>query len=316
MTVRDYTARLPNQFEDSSNLIGLIEDIADVFEDTNEILRTLRDDQTIDLAAGVWLDEIGEIVGVTRFAGQMADATIFTYGEIDGVDPAKAFSDCTASPLTGGYYMGVDGLPDGSAFSDTDFRTLIRAKVASTYSDDSLRAIFEWIQTVFEIDAYVYNAGPAEVGIDLPVYLDHTSRRIIEQYAPRAAGVGVGVISWPSGSVPGPEYEDDMAYRFIEATVGGSDTITDSETAVHLIYYGSGASYSIAFAAADTFTARRLYRLTNQTAHAIPVQNSTGSITDLLLPGNIMQCTLSDLTSAAGDWLFVQHVGATGEEDP
>lgn len=312
----DYKTRLPSQFDDATNLRAVVDVVSDIVGEGNTILEYLRDDTALDNAEGVWLDEIGDIVGVTRFAGQMDDATIFAYGSIDDCDPAKAFSDCTVSPLVGGYYVGVDGLPDGSAFADADYRTLIRAKVLSTYSDDSLRAIYDWILAVFGVSAYVYIAGPGEVGVDLPVYMDHTSRRIIEHYAPRAAGIGVGVISWPGGSAPGPEYEDDMSYRFVEATVGGSDTITDAETAVHLIYHGSGAGYSIAFADATTYTSRRLYRLTNQTASAIPVQNSTGSITDLLLPGNVMQCTLSDMSTAAGDWLFVQHIGGTGEEDP
>lgn len=208
--VADYKTRLPNQFEDSSNLRDLIDLCAAQIAEGNTILEYLRDSTTLDLAVGVWLDEIGEIVGVSRGAPQVVDAEIFTYrGESAPELPALGFLDPIG--VTGGRYVGIDGLPDGALLDDTDYRLLIRAKIASTYSGDSIPEMWAWIDLVFGVDADVYTSGPAEVGIDLPVYMTHTQRRLLEKYIPRAAGIGVGILSWPPpyAPVPGPFEEDD-----------------------------------------------------------------------------------------------------------
>jgi hypothetical protein len=196
MTAFDYTTRLPNQFGDSTNLQALVNVCAAMFEESNEILRTLRDEMTIDLAEGVWLDEIGDIVGVARGAGQVDDSLIFAYRDKDeSDDPLKAFSD--KDDPHGGYYVGIDGLPDGTSFIDADYRLLIRAKVASTYSGDTIPDMWTWIDAVFDTDALVYNSGAGEVAIELSDYLTHTQRRILERYIPRAAGVIVTITVWP-----------------------------------------------------------------------------------------------------------------------
>lgn len=317
MSLIDYKTRLPNQFEDAENLRAVIDVVSDKLDEGNDVLDYLLNDTTLDDAEGVWLDEIGDIVGAPRGGTQVSDALIFTYKDVSAVDdPTQCFGNATTSPPGGGYYAGVDGLPDGALFGDTDYRALIRAKIASTYSGDSIGEIWTWINTVFGIDAYVYTAGPASIGIDLPEYMTHTNRRLLETYAPRGAGIWLSVVSWPSGSVPGDTLEDDMSYRFIETSNGGVTTIDDSETAVHLIFYGSGIGHAVEFADATTFTTQRLYRITNQSGSAIAVSNSGGTKTDSLLIGNVMQCTLSDITTdAAGDWIFLQHLtgAATGD---
>ena len=192
----DYKTRLPNQFENATNLRALIDVCSDMFAESNVILAYLRDNNTVDAAVGVWLDEIGEIVGAPRGANQREDATIFAYRDVGAADDtAKAFS--LVSYPAGGHYVGIDGIPDGTAFNDTDYRALIRAKVVSTFSGDSIPEIWSWINLVFDVDPFVYDGAPGEVSIELAEYMPHTQRRILEKYVPRAAGVSVTIVSWP-----------------------------------------------------------------------------------------------------------------------
>ncbi len=107
-------------------------------------------------------------------------------------------------------------------------------------------------------------------------------------------------------------------YRFVEATPGGTLDILDTETAVHIIIFdlsGLVAAFGIYFDAANNFTAQRMYRFTNCTAFPIAVANYDGSITDTLLPGNILQAMLLDMSTEAGVWEYVQHISGPGEED-
>jgi hypothetical protein len=109
-------------------------------------------------------------------------------------------------------------------------------------------------------------------------------------------------------------------YRYITTSEAGMTTIGDTEIAAHLIFDnldGDFEGYEIQFDAANTFTVKRMYRLSNETAYPITVENSTGSITAVILPGNCLHCFLSDITTgAAGNWKFRQFCYAVGEEDP
>lgn len=108
-------------------------------------------------------------------------------------------------------------------------------------------------------------------------------------------------------------------YRYITTGEAGMTTIGDTEVAMHLCFdndNGDFEGYAVTFDSADTFTVKRLYRLSNLTAYPIVVSNFTGSIQATLLPGNRLDCHLTDLTTAAGNWQFKQFCYAVGEEDP
>lgn len=105
-----------------------------------------------------------------------------------------------------------------------------------------------------------------------------------------------------------------MTVQFIEMTEAGTLTISDEDTDVHYVLYGDSVTeYTIAFDAANSFSTRRLYRFSNDGALAvINVANSTGSISDVLLPGNVMQVTLTSLATVAGNWKMRQHICGAG----
>lgn len=108
-------------------------------------------------------------------------------------------------------------------------------------------------------------------------------------------------------------------YRYITTTEAGMTTISDTEEAMHLCFDnddGDFEGYAVTFDPANTFTVKRLYRLSNLTNYTIFVSNSTGSITADILPGNRLDCHLTDLLTAAGNWKFKQFCYAEGEEDP
>ena len=197
----DYNIRLPNQFLDSTNLKALITIFADKVKEGNDILDYLLLN-TLDDAAGVWLDEIGNIVGVPRASQQLTDNEIFAYcsfADYPGVS-TRGFSEI-ADPQ-GGHYLGLDenGYPcayTGTPLDDTDYRTLIRAKVLSSYSGDSINDQFNWINDVFGVTSYVYTSNPCEVAIELDEYLTFYQRFVLYNYIPLAAGVRVWIAENP-----------------------------------------------------------------------------------------------------------------------
>lgn len=103
-------------------------------------------------------------------------------------------------------------------------------------------------------------------------------------------------------------------YRSVTTTPGGSLVITNTETAVHILLKGTAVGFTVSFDDAQNFTADRLYRFTNNSTQDVALANFTATITATLLPGNVLQATLTDETTAAGDWNFKQHVSGTSSK--
>lgn len=97
-------------------------------------------------------------------------------------------------------------------------------------------------------------------------------------------------------------------YRFVETTPSGTLTIANAEAAVHIILRGTATGFTVAFDDATTFSDRKLFRITNDSTQTVAIANHTGSITDTLLAGNVLQATLTSTATEAGVWNFAQHV--------
>jgi hypothetical protein len=211
----DYTMRLPNQFQDSTNLKALIKAFADAVGEGNDVLEYLLL-QTVDVAEGVWLDEIGEIIGVPRPSQTLTDNDLFAYSsfaDFPGVS-TRGFSDI--SDPHGGYYLGLDDngdpyAPTGVPVSDTDYRVLIHAKVNATHSEDSIPSIYSWIYNTFGATSYVYDVAPCEVAIELDNYLTFYERWVLLKMAPIAAGIRIWIAYNPPYVPPVVivQYEDE-----------------------------------------------------------------------------------------------------------
>jgi len=67
MSVKDTGLdRVINEFTESHNLLALLEAFLNRLDDSESILVDLRDKRSIDNATGVWLDIVGDIVGLNR----------------------------------------------------------------------------------------------------------------------------------------------------------------------------------------------------------------------------------------------------------
>lgn len=97
-------------------------------------------------------------------------------------------------------------------------------------------------------------------------------------------------------------------YAFEEVSIGGSYVLDDEEINAHVLFYGTGTGYSILCADATTFTGLRMYRLTNHSDSDIEIYDGDDVLIDTLLAGNVLQLSLVDLSTVAGDWRAIQHM--------
>ncbi|NIV93784.1 DUF2612 domain-containing protein [candidate division KSB1 bacterium] len=189
-------ARLLNEFSDGENWEKLFTAIAARFEDTDIVLSGLLLMRTIETAEGVWLDQVGEIVGFSRPAEEVSDSGIFTLKGIgDPDDGNKGFSSLGA--LDGGVWTSLNGLPTENLASDTVYREYLFGKVKATYSKVTIPAIYEFIKFVFDVESEVRSPYVNYITVELATALTGAQRRIIERLAPIKAGALLEIINWP-----------------------------------------------------------------------------------------------------------------------
>lgn len=106
----------------------------------------------VDTAVGAQLDLIGKIVGQSRYANGFTFGTPF-YSYDDENNPmhypeAKGLSDI-GSPVSARFKDYEETRKTIYSMSDGQYRTMIKLKILSNYSDGTLKSIDEGLQRVF-----------------------------------------------------------------------------------------------------------------------------------------------------------------------
>jgi hypothetical protein len=163
-------------------------------EDSDDMIAELSLKRWIDSATGIWLDMIGDIVGVKRPPVNVDDGIIFTYkgiGEAD--DPDKGFG--TVGGFVGGHYSGYAGLPSSSFVTDIVYRVYIKAKVINTTAKGTIPDITKYIDYAFGYQPLIDIPVQGMVAATFPAALSNDERNMIINLAPISAGVSF-FVTW------------------------------------------------------------------------------------------------------------------------
>lgn len=174
--------------------------IAAEFEEIIDCLVSLSTETWLDTAQGVWLDRIGEIVGVLRPPNEEVDNifTVTDYDDPQTPDMLHGWGDST-NPAVGGYVYDIRGLSLGDQATDEDFLDFIIAKIYATNADASVPGIARFCRLAFGISVDIEKvSGRRAIEITLPsTGYDLRQRRYMEMFLPVVAGVDVVLIGWP-----------------------------------------------------------------------------------------------------------------------
>lgn len=185
-----------NSQSDGINWTAIVEWMADEFQDVIDAGLYLLAMTWLDTAEGVWLDRIGDLVGLKRPGNEELVRIFRTRATTDPVyDPDHGFAN--ASGTIGGYLGGRWGITTDGLVDDDTYRDLLRCKIAATNADASVPGIARFVYNSFGLTCTVV-ANPRQVLIELDGTFDLRQRRYIETYAPIVAGVDCRVINFPS----------------------------------------------------------------------------------------------------------------------
>lgn len=173
---------LPDQYPIGGGYYQLLAALLVESESREAIMEYLVTRRWIESAKGVWLDEVGAIVGMPRGYEETVD-NIFTYKDHEA-DP-----DDISLGYNVAYYDSLTGSFLGTPWGEVTYARWIQAKAAATFKGATYDSIHDFIYTALEIDVDVLYLTPRCVWIDPPAPLTFAQKNLIEVWAPRPAGV-------------------------------------------------------------------------------------------------------------------------------
>jgi len=186
--------RLLNQFQNRPKWLAFLAVLFARMQDSDDMIVELATKRHIDTAEGIWLNQVGEIIGLVRPEAFESDDYIFTYKDIgDPDDVDKAFA--TVPATTGGKYQdALGGLTiDGVPMADDDYRQAIKGKAWTTGKFGSLKNITLFCREVFGFEADVTSPITGFVLVTPREYITAQQKWLTELLAPLIAGVTIRV---------------------------------------------------------------------------------------------------------------------------
>lgn len=198
----DNTHRLMYQYQSSPKLRALILALTREYCDLQVVIGQLETRLDIGLSSGVQLDLIGEIVGQERPISVSIDPDeVFGFDPIEVGDPGFP-SGCppdfgwsgVSRPDRGGVWTSVSGL-FVARMSDSDYRTLLRARIFSNSADGTVESIVKFLDFATGVDGNnIINSTIGQVDLIVGRYISSVEETIIKSLAPVAAGIRVNSV--------------------------------------------------------------------------------------------------------------------------
>lgn len=173
---------IENQLRESPNYIEVIRLLAEDFDEASDIYDYIAKNINVMNARGVWLDLIGDIVGVSRVFEKEIQPVFFGF---DDQPNTTGFGQARFRELD-------DKTTSSSVLNDDDYRVVIIGKIARNYGDVSEVGVATSVLNMTQADnVLVYQSGPATFSVYVIGLISDNIKSILTgtDLIPRAAGV-------------------------------------------------------------------------------------------------------------------------------
>lgn len=173
---------IENQLRESPNYIEVIRLLAEDFDEVSDIYDYIAKNINVLNARGVWLDLIGDIVGVSRVFDKEIQPVFFGF---DDQPNTTGFGQARFRELD-------DKTTASSVLNDDDYRVVIIGKIARNYGDVSEVGVATSVLNMTQADnVLVYQSGPATFSVYVIGLISDNIKSILNgtDIIPRAAGV-------------------------------------------------------------------------------------------------------------------------------
>lgn len=173
---------IENQLRESPNYIEVIRLLAEDFDEASDIYDYIAKNINVLNARGVWLDLIGDIVGVSRVFEKEIQPVFFGF---DDQPNTTGFGQARFRELD-------DKTTASSVLNDDDYRVVIIGKIARNYGDVSEVGVATSVLNMTQADnVLVYQSDPATFSVYVIGLISDNIKSILNgtDIIPRAAGV-------------------------------------------------------------------------------------------------------------------------------
>ena len=141
-------SRVGLQYSESANFLATIRSSVAISDELDILFPIIADQIAIDIAEGVNLDVIGQIVGVSRIISNSVFLTFF--GFLDNVN-ALNFGEEGNLSIGGRFYNEDEPFLASTVLPDLEYRLLIRAKITKNASNGTGQEIIDGLIFLFTV---------------------------------------------------------------------------------------------------------------------------------------------------------------------
>lgn len=187
--------RLTSQYNDQAKILAYIIALIKVFDELETVLQFNALQTDIDVAEGVNLDNIGEVVGISRFIP--ASIAVQFFGFV-GQPGATVFGEEGQLGIGARFRDELEPETATSVLADPEYRLLIRAKIVKNHSRGNNEDILKGLAFLFgALLTVVEDSGTMSIKVSIGRSLTFQEKAIVKNLdiLPRPQGVKISSYS-------------------------------------------------------------------------------------------------------------------------
>ena len=184
-------SRVSSQYSDREKFLAFLTSLLKFEQEQEDILQLIALQTDIDIAQGVNLDTIGEIVGISRIIPASIAIQFFGFENQIG---ATVFGENGQSGIGARFREELEPETATSVLADPEYRLLIRAKIVKNHSTGTPEDILKGLNFLFDAESSIVDdLGGMLIAISIGRQLTFQEKAIILQLdiLPRPAGVRI-----------------------------------------------------------------------------------------------------------------------------
>jgi hypothetical protein len=184
-------SRLASQYSDREKIIAYVKALLAANQELEDVLQKMALQTDIDIAEGVNLDTIGEIVGISRIIPESIAVQFFGF---EGQPGATVFGENNQIGIGARFREEGEPETDTSVLADPEYRLLIRAKIVKNHSRGTPEDIMAGLDFLFQAElSVVDDLGNMAIAISIGRQLTFQEKAIVKQLdiLPRPVGVRI-----------------------------------------------------------------------------------------------------------------------------
>lgn len=184
-------SRVATQYTNSTKFLAYIRALLESSVELEAVFQKIAEQSDIDIAEGVNLDVIGEIVGISRIIPNSIAVKFFGF---DGQPGADVFGEEGALGIGSRFREDLEPETATSVLADPEYRLLIRAKIVKNHAKGTNEDILLGLSYLFNAAlTVVEDLGGMSIGVAIGRQLTFQEKAMVTglDILPRPAGVRI-----------------------------------------------------------------------------------------------------------------------------